>query len=168
MRGGVKREFREVAVGGIAMAALVGAIVLSYGDREVAAAGGYTIEAGFNRVDGITVGTPVELAGIRVGSVERLRLDGNYRPVATLRLASGLRLPKDTGVAIHTDGLFGAKFVQLDPGGDPEALKGGDRITLTQDAVVVDELLELIIAEGKAHRARMERQTDNAEPQGAR
>ena len=168
MRGGVKREFREVAVGGIAMAALMGAIALSYGDREAAAAGGYTIEAGFNRVDGIAVGTPVELAGIRVGSVERLRLDGNYRPVATLRLSSGLRLPKDTGAAIHTDGLFGAKFVQLDPGGDADTLNDGDRIALTQDAVVVDELLELIIAEGKAHRAKMERPTDTPEPQGRR
>ena len=66
---------------------------------------------------------------------------------------SSVRLPADTSAAIHTDGLFGSKFVVLEPGGEETYLGDGDVITFTQDAVIVSELLDLIIAEGRARRA---------------
>ena len=65
-------------------------------------------------------------------------------------------LPLDTSAAIHTDGLFGSKFVVLEPGAEEDVLQSGDEFTYTQDAVVVSDLLDLIIAEGKAARAKRE------------
>ena len=62
-------------------------------------------------------------------------------------------LPTDTSAAIHTDGLFGRKFVVLQPGGDETMLKDDGVITFTQDSLIVGELLDLIIAEGRAQRA---------------
>jgi len=65
-------------------------------------------------------------------------------------------LPIDTAAAIHTDGLFGSKFVILDPGGDEKTLEDGSAIEFTQDSVVVSDLLDLIIREGKAARSQGE------------
>ena len=81
-------------------------------------------------------------------------LDAKYRAIVTFSLDVALKIPKDSSAAIHTDGLFGSKFVVLEPGVGDAALKTGDRLTMTQDAVVVSDLLDLIISEGKANRAQ--------------
>lgn len=148
---------REIAVGGLAFLALVLMLGFLYGGREMtakAASNDYAVIATFNRVDGLLVGAPVRLAGIQVGTVDGQYLDVHYRAVTTLKIDADVKLPTDTSVAIHTDGLFGAKYVVLEPGGDEEYLGAGDEINFTQDAVIVAELLELIIAQGKANRKR--------------
>ncbi|MEO5337706.1 MAG: MlaD family protein [Magnetospirillum sp. WYHS-4] len=149
------REIREVLVGGLAVLGLVAMLGLSYGGGKDAAktqAGEYALKAIFNRVDGLLEGDEVHLGGIRVGTVDRLSLDANFRAVATLRIRSSVKLPRDTSAAVHTDGLFGSKFVVLEPGGEEENFKPGATIDFTQDAVIVGELLDLIIAEGRANR----------------
>ncbi len=148
---------REVAIGGLAFLALVLLLWFLYGGRELtakAASNDYVVVATFNRIDGLLVGAPVRLAGIQIGAMVGQYLDVHYRAVTTLKIDSDVKLPTDTSVAIHTDGLFGAKYVVLEPGGDEEFLGDGDEINFTQDAMIVAELLELIIAEGKANRTK--------------
>ncbi len=150
-------EKKELTAGGLAFVALVLLLGIVYGGRDLTAnvAGGdYIVVATFNRVDGLLVGAPVRLAGIQVGTVDGQVLDVHYRAVTTLKIDSDVKLPTDTSVAIHTDGLFGTKYVVLEPGGDEEFMGEGDEINFTQDAVIVAELLELIIAQGKANRER--------------
>ena len=147
------REAREIVIGGAVIVVLALVLAYSYGGSRVKpAVGVYTLIAKFNRVDGLAEGADVFLAGIKVGTVSGQTLDDNYRAVVALQLDSAVRLPADTAVAIHTDGLFGDKFVVLDPGGDEDTLEPGDEITFTQDAMIVSELLDLIISEGKALR----------------
>ncbi len=146
------KEVKEILVGTVLMLALASALAFSYGGPDIRAVGGYPLVATFNRVDGLVVDDEVRVGGIRVGAVERLSLDEWFRAVATLRIDSDLRVPTDTAAAIHTDGLFGTKFAVLDPGGEETLLEPGDRITFTQGSVLVDELLEMIIAEGRARR----------------
>ena len=74
--------------------------------------------------------------------------------MVTFWIDGDVKIPKDSSAAIHTDGLFGSKFISLGPGAEEALLKDGDTITFTQDAVVVSELLDLIISEGKAKRAQ--------------
>ena len=149
-------EKKEVVYGGLAILFLMAVFVIFYSGQHHRATAGlteYTIYAIFNRIDGLDVGTEVRLSGIPIGTVEALALTSNYRARVTMRLRQDVELPADTSAAIHTDGLFGSKFVILDPGGDDVMLKNGDTITFTQDAVVVSDLLDLIIAEGKSQRA---------------
>ena len=160
------REVTEIVVGMAVILALAFALLYSYGGRDSNPVGGYALAATFNRVDGLAVGDDVRLSGLRVGSVERLALDDRYRAVVTLRIESDVKLPRDTAVAVHTDGLFGTKFVILDPGGEEAVLGPGDSISFTQDAVLVDELLELIIAKGKARRNRDAGRSDGAAAKG--
>lgn len=145
-------ESREILFGATTILVLVGALAVLSTGRSIAASqtGSYPVTATFNRVDGLLEGDVVRLGGIRVGRVEKAELDGNYRARLTFRIDGGVTLPTDTSAAIHTDGLFGSKFVALLPGGDDVAIKPGGAISFTQDALIVTELLDLIIAEGKA------------------
>ena len=113
----------------------------------------YRIFAMFNRVDGLAIGDAVQLGGIPVGEVDSMVLGPNYRARVGFRIAADVRIPTDTSVSIQTDGLFGRKFVVLEPGGDETMLADGGVITFTQDSLIVGELLDLIIAEGRAQRA---------------
>jgi phospholipid/cholesterol/gamma-HCH transport system substrate-binding protein len=100
----------------------------------------------------------VRLGGIKIGTVEKQTLDKHFRAVLTFRINGDIPLPKDTSVAIHTDGLFGSKFVVLEPGGDETNLKDGDMINFAQGAVILSELLELIIAQGKDNLKQLQSQ----------
>lgn len=156
----MRSERREIMVGVAALACLAMLLAYVYGGRDVAAkaAGEMRVVAKFNRVDGLVAGDEVHLSGIRVGTIESMRLDDNFRAVLTLKLRGDVKLPKDTSAAVHTDGLFGAKFVVLEPGAEEAMMNSGDEITYTQGAVVVTELLDLIISEGRAAMKRRKEQ----------
>jgi phospholipid/cholesterol/gamma-HCH transport system substrate-binding protein len=160
----VKRsESREMAIGAVALIALAVLMSLAYGGQSLLAGGelsGYRLYATFNRVDGLSQGAPVYVSGVDVGRVQQMSLAENNRARVTLWIRPGYELPVDTAAAIHTDGVFGPKLMILDPGGAEAVLQDGDTITYTQDALIVSELLELIIAQGKAARTQAAREKE--------
>ncbi|OHC82833.1 MAG: hypothetical protein A3G73_03910 [Rhodospirillales bacterium RIFCSPLOWO2_12_FULL_67_15] len=168
----MRNENKEIAVGVVAVSALLLVLAFFYAGRShvvgKAAAASYTLNATFNRIDGLFPGDPVRLGGIRVGTVAKAELDRNYRARLTFRMDADVRLPEDTAAAIHTDGLFGSKFVVLLAGGEDATIKPGGAITHTQDALIVSELLELIIAEGRAARAKQDAAAKAAAKEGTR
>ena len=141
--------------GAIALGLLVLLLGYLYGVRDVSNPTGSTVavEAVFNRVDGLAERDAVYLSGVRVGTVGAMRLDDNFRAIVTLNLDGGLQVPNDSTASIQTDGLFGDKFIIIEPGSEERFFKTGDRIIFTEDAVVVGDLMELIISEGKARLA---------------
>ncbi len=149
-------ELKEISVGAVVFAVFLGVMIYVYGGQDDYAAEGVgtRISASFNRVDGLVEGDPVYLSGVKVGAVEKMWLNENFRAVVTFWIDGAIKIPMDSSAAIHTDGLFGSKFISLGPGAEEKPLQDGDTITFTQDAVVVSELLDLIISEGKAKRAK--------------
>lgn len=146
---------REKTVGGLTFLALVVAILFSYGSQDSADRERfYQVNATFNRIDGLTEEAEVRMGGVRVGMVMQADLNNNYRAVVTMGIHKEILLPLDTSAAIHTDGLFGSKFIELEPGGSMDYIADGGRIDMAQSSVVVEELLDLIIAEGKARQAQ--------------
>ncbi|GAB6053589.1 outer membrane lipid asymmetry maintenance protein MlaD [Magnetospira thiophila] len=144
---------KEQWVGALALGGLALMLALSYGRGQAKPSGGYEVAAAFNRVDGLAVGDEVTLGGIKIGKVASQRLQkGTYRAELVLLIDDHVVLPRDTSAAIHTDGLFGSKFVVLEPGGDMEPLKAGDSIGFTQESMIVEDLLEMIISQGKSKR----------------
>lgn len=145
---------REVLVGLAAILALTIVLVTSYSGRGMVDMddNSYRVAATFNRIDGIEMGDDVQLAGVTIGEVESAVLDENYRAELVLRVDEAVALPLDTSAAIHTDGLFGGKFIVLEPGGELDTLQDGDEIAYTQDSQIIGELLDLIISEGRAVR----------------
>jgi len=102
----------------------------------------YRVEARFDNIGGLKVRAPVRSSGVLVGRVADIHFD-NERFQATVVLALDARytFPKDTGASILTSGLLGEQYVGLDAGGDDKKLAEGDRITLTQSAVVLERLI---------------------------
>lgn len=150
-----RSETREIIIGAAAVICFALLLAVSYGGRTFIGGSdfsGYRLHVTFNRIDGLSEEAPVYVSGIEVGRVQQLALAENNRPRVTLWIRPGIELPVDTAAAIHTDGLFGMKFLALDPGGAEAMLKDGDSITFAQDALIVSQLLELIIAQGRAAR----------------
>ena len=148
---------REIWIGAATVSVFVLALAfMSMGLHTVAESGNTNtrVVGKFNKVDGLSEGSEVRMGGIQVGRVAAMELDGQFRAVVTMDIESGYKFPKDTSAAIHTDGLFGGKFVVLEPGAEEDVLQTGDEFVLTQDAVIVSDLLDLIISEGKSAQAK--------------
>jgi phospholipid/cholesterol/gamma-HCH transport system substrate-binding protein len=102
----------------------------------------YRVEARFDNIGGLKVRGPVRSAGVLVGRVQEIHFDNDrFQASVTLALDRRYSFPKDTTASILTSGLLGETYVGLDAGGDSTALAEGDRITLTQSAVVLEKLI---------------------------
>ena len=102
----------------------------------------YRIEARFDNIGGLKVRGPVRSAGVLVGRVHEIHFDTErYQASVTLALDKRYAFPKDTTASILTSGLLGETYVGLEAGGDEKKLAQGDRITLTQSAVVLERLI---------------------------
>lgn len=102
----------------------------------------YRAEARFDNIGGLKVRGPVRSAGVLVGRVADIRFDNErYQAQVTLALDKRYSFPKDTSASILTSGLLGETYVGLEAGGDTQKLASGDRITITQSAVVLERLI---------------------------
>lgn len=98
--------------------------------------GAIHVTALFPNAAGVTVGTDVRVAGLKIGSVTQQRLDQqSYQVAVTMALDPKVKVPADSSAAITSEGLLGSTFIALIPGGETVPLKEGDRITDTQGAM---------------------------------
>jgi len=104
---------------------------------------GYEVVAEFGNIGGLKVRSPVTMAGVRVGRVSNISLDGDtYNAKVTLSLYSQFNtLPIDTSASIFTAGLLGEQYIALDAGAEEEFLKNGDVLHLTQPALVLEQVI---------------------------
>ncbi len=112
----------------------------------------YQIYARFNRTDGLLIGDLVRLSGMDIGRVVNAKLDDNFKAILTLEINDKIKLPDDSSVAIVSSGIMGNKYIEIEPGGSEDVLSPGDEFSYTQDAMVLEELIERIIGIGKAKR----------------
>ncbi len=102
----------------------------------------YRVEVRFDNIGGLKVRGPVRSAGVLVGRVNDIHFDNErFQASVTLALDKRYSFPKDTSAAILTSGLLGETYVGLDAGGDAKPLVEGDRISVTQSAVVLEKLI---------------------------
>ena len=100
----------------------------------------YTLHARFVDAAGIGKGAPVSVAGVRVGSVSGMRVDGNA-VVADLAIDHGVVLPHQTSAAIEVQTLLGVLDVTLQPQtGWNRPLQSGATITRTSVPVEFQDL----------------------------
>lgn len=133
---------------------LVGAGFLAWvhgSDPTPAANNGLTLHTSFQRTDGLSEGAEVRLAGIPVGKVTSMILNDRFQSKVILQLDDDILVPEDSAAVIHTDGLFGGKYIEIEPGGALDSLQDGDSIAYTQDSLVVGDLLERLTAMAKSH-----------------
>lgn len=112
----------------------------------------YQLYARFNRTDGLQVGDVVRLSGIDIGRVTDAKLDDSFKAILKMEINDKIKLPDDSSAAIVSFGIMGKKYIEIEPGGSEDMLTSGDEFAYTQDAMVLEELIERIIGIGKAKR----------------
>jgi phospholipid/cholesterol/gamma-HCH transport system substrate-binding protein len=117
---------------------------LKFGGSE----GGYTVEARFDNIGDLKPGSPVTMAGVRVGRVESIRFDPkDFKAAVVLRIEDQYKeIPEDSDASIQTAGLLGGKYVGIGPGGSETFLKQGGQIEFTQSAIVLESLVNKFFA----------------------
>lgn len=140
----MKQSKLELFVGIFVMLGLaaVAYLTVKLGTGSLIGGDTYVIEARFTNAGGLNSGSSVVVAGVTVGRVEGIRVDGtDYTAIASLRVTSGVKLPTDSMASIKTTGLIGDKYVLLAAGADETYLKPGDRITMTESSVDLESLI---------------------------
>ena len=104
---------------------------------------GYKLNAVFENIGGLKVRAPVMMAGVKIGEVSHIGLNTeSFEADVVLMLGQKYnQLPKDTSAAIFTSGLLGEQYVALEAGGEEVTLKNGDKIQLSQSAMVLEQVL---------------------------
>jgi phospholipid/cholesterol/gamma-HCH transport system substrate-binding protein len=102
----------------------------------------YTVSAKFDNIGGLKPRAPVKSAGVVVGRVAAINFDDKtYQATVTLNLEENFKFPKDSSAKILTSGLLGEQYVGIEAGGDDQTLVQGSKITQTQSAIVLENLI---------------------------
>jgi len=134
----------EVLVGGAVLAVAVGFLIYAANATGLSrdTSDNYDLTASFRSVQGVSVGTDVKLAGVKVGTITDIVLNPTtFRADATFTLADDIRLPDDSAILVSSEGLLGGNFIEIVPGGSPFELEPGDEILDTQGSVSLVTLL---------------------------
>jgi phospholipid/cholesterol/gamma-HCH transport system substrate-binding protein len=102
----------------------------------------YAVTAQFDNIGGLKPRAPVKSAGVVVGRVASINFDDKqYQATVTMNLDKRYAFPRDTSAKILTSGLLGEQYIGLEAGGDDKMLAQGSKITMTQSAVVLENLI---------------------------
>lgn len=111
----------------------------------------YVVQARFSNIGGLKVRAPVKSAGVVVGRISEVRFDNeSFEAIVSMNLDAVYQFPRDTTAKILTSGLLGEQYVGLEAGGDGVMLKSGDRLRLTQSAVVLENLISQFLFKSAA------------------
>jgi phospholipid/cholesterol/gamma-HCH transport system substrate-binding protein len=104
---------------------------------------GYLVTARFDNIGGLKVRSAVSMAGVRIGRVVGIHYDqSNFEAVVTMRVEPQYsQIPEDTIAKIYTSGLLGEQYIGFDPGGSEDVLEEGSEISMTQPALVLEEII---------------------------
>lgn len=141
----------EVLVGGAVLAAALGFVLYTGSATGMSrSGGGYELSASFRSLEGVSVGTDVRLAGVKVGTVAGVDLNQEtFRADTVLSVREGVQIPDDSAVVVSQEGLLGGNFVEVVPGGSPFYYGAGDEILDTQGSVsLISLLLKFVAGDG--------------------
>lgn len=120
------RERNPVAVGAIGLVLVLGLILLAFNAQRLPViGGGATYYADFSEAGGLQADDEVRIAGVRVGKVDSVSLDGNHVKVA-FRIDGDAAFGVDTRAAIKVKTLLGAMYLALEPAGGGQLRKGSE------------------------------------------
>ena len=136
-------ERAEILTGAAILAVAIGFVVYAaQGAGLTGAPESYPLTASFRSVEGITVGSDVRLAGVKVGTITDLTLNPQtFFADARIEVRNDVLLPVDSTILISSEGLLGGNYVELLPGGALETLEAGGEIEDTQGSVSLITLL---------------------------
>jgi phospholipid/cholesterol/gamma-HCH transport system substrate-binding protein len=146
----------ETLLGAVVLALAGLFLMFAYSSADLNKVKGYTINANFPMIDGIKEGTDVKINGVKVGSVERLKLNtdpgpAQYLVTVSMTIDQSVQIPIDTIALAASESLLGGKYMSLEPGVEDMMLKtdGSGKITRTQAPMRLDDLIGQLIYSNK-------------------
>ncbi len=153
----LKKLSAEAKVG---LLVLAGSIILLYmtfavGKYEFGENKGYAVTAVFDSVAGLDIKSAVRMAGVKIGVVERIELDGS-RAKVYMRINPDIMINRGSEAAVKTMGMLGEKYVEIIPGPPPPSnphppdrsqyVQDGETISVTVSPSDVDKLINQLSA----------------------
>jgi len=137
-----RRNVAEVLAGLLVLIVAAGFLAYALATSGAASVPGYTLSAEFDRIDGLTVGSDVRMAGVKVGSVTTTSIDPKtYLADVGFTVQKDIQLPTDSSASIASQSLLGGKYLALVPGGSEQMIPPGGHVTITQGSVSLEDLL---------------------------
>lgn len=109
------------------------------GDRS------YTVSADFDSISGLKVGAILEIAGVNVGRISSVALGKNDRAHVEMQINKGVKVSEDAIASVRTQGIIGDKYIRISQGGSEVMLKDGGRISETESAIDLEEMVSKYI-----------------------
>jgi phospholipid/cholesterol/gamma-HCH transport system substrate-binding protein len=149
------RENRTLEVG-TGLFVLLGFVAVGFLTTQLPGSGlklgnaklGYHVTAKFDNIGDLKPGSPVTMAGVRLGEIDGIKFDTHdYKALVSMRIEPQFnQIPDDSDASIQTQGLLGGKYVGIGPGGSETYLKDGSQIEFTQSAIVLETLINKFFA----------------------
>ena len=120
------RERNPVVVGAVSIAVLALLMLAAFRAQDLPLiGGGDTYYAAFSESGGLEPNDEVRIAGVRVGKVENVELEGDHVRV-TFRVDTASQFGDDTHAAIKIKTLLGAMYLALEPAGSGQLDEGAE------------------------------------------
>ncbi|HSE10381.1 MAG TPA: MCE family protein [Nocardioidaceae bacterium] len=112
------RERNPVVIGALSLAVIAAMVLAAFKAEDLPLiGGGDTYYAAFSEAGGLKANDEVRVAGVRVGKVQSVDLDGDHVRVE-FTVEDGVEFGPATGATIKVKTLLGAMYLALEPEGD--------------------------------------------------
>jgi phospholipid/cholesterol/gamma-HCH transport system substrate-binding protein len=116
----------------------------------------YTITARFDNIGGLKPRAAVKSAGVLVGRVKAIGFDAHtYQARVVIEMNKDFAFPKDSSLKILTSGLLGEQYIGVQAGYDTAIWQGGELVTQTQSAVVLENLISQFLFNQTANKTEV-------------
>jgi phospholipid/cholesterol/gamma-HCH transport system substrate-binding protein len=116
----------ETLIGAVVIAVAVAFLAFAYMRTGSGSLSGYEVNARLPKADGLSVGTDVRLAGIKIGTVTDLTLDPKtFLVTVHMSIRNDIKLPVDSSVLVTQAGFLGGQYLSITPGGDDKMMTAG-------------------------------------------
>ncbi|WP_067435044.1 MCE family protein [Nocardioides jensenii] len=131
------REKNPVIIGAVSMAAIAALILLAFrADQLPIIGGGDTYYASFKEAGGLKANDEVRVAGVRVGKIDKLELDGDHVKVS-FKVQGDVDFGPESRASIKVKTLLGAMYLELEPAGSGQ-MDEGDTIPVSRTSSPYD------------------------------
>ena len=111
-------------------------------DKKLFNGNGFLLNARFENIDGIVVGSKVKLSGVNIGSVKSISIDPeNFYALVTMGFDKEFNFPDDTEASVQLEGLLGGSYISILPGGSDVILLNYQEILYTQGSTSLLNLM---------------------------
>jgi phospholipid/cholesterol/gamma-HCH transport system substrate-binding protein len=137
-----QNNIAETLIGAAVVAVAIAFLAFAYYRTGSGSLSGYEINAKLPKADGLSVGTDVRLAGIKIGTVSDLTLDPKtYLVTVHMNVRDDIKLPVDSSVLVTQAGFLGGQYLSITPGGDDKMMTAGAFFENAQGSIDVMNLV---------------------------